>query len=94
MPLPKDEKPFDLYELKVFMSAVSMSSYAAAGAEHGISQSAVSMVVSRLEKRVGKKLLEKSGRSTEVTKAGSILYAYSRTLLLIADDALAALLEE
>lgn len=93
MAVSKDDKPFDLYDLKVFMAAATLSSFKEAGASTGLSQSAVSMSVMRLEKRTGIKLFQKAGRTTELTQAGTMLYTYARTLLMIAEDAVEALSE-
>lgn len=59
--------------LEVFVRTSQMRSFAAAGRELGISASAVSKSISRLEERVGVRLFQRSTRSLHLTAEGEIL---------------------
>lgn len=72
-----------LTQIKYFQAVVSLHSFSRAAEECHISQSAVSQQIKVLESELGVKLLERCGRSFEVTSAGRYFYEKS---LVIAND--------
>lgn len=72
--------------LRAFVAVVDGGSFSAAAPRLGISRSAVSKAVSRLEERRRVRLLERSQRQLRLTEAGEALLGYARRAL----DALAA----
>ena len=69
-------------EISVFVSVVKHSSFVRAAAEHGMTPSGVSRVVSRLEERLGARLLQRSTRKLSLTEAGAVFHARAVQLLL------------
>lgn len=58
--------------LEVFVHAARTRSFAATGRELGISASAISKSISRLEERVGVRLFQRSTRSVRLTSEGEV----------------------
>lgn len=71
-----------LRELKTFVAVAQHGTFAAAGEHIGLTQSAVSAQMQRLEKHLGFALFERTGRSATLNDAG-------RETLALADDLLA-----
>ena len=67
--------------LVAFVAAVESGGFAPAGRKLGLSASAVGKSVSRLEQRLGVKLLHRSTRSIAVTSEGELLYVRSAQIL-------------
>lgn len=68
---------FDRHQLDgldVFCSVVKASSFLAAGESLGLTQSAVSRAVARLEHRIGVRLFRRTARSISLTDEGSRFY--------------------
>lgn len=63
----------DLSELAAFDAVARHRSFKRAGAERGVTASAISHAVSNLEARVGLRLLNRTTRSVSVTDAGAML---------------------
>jgi len=63
----------DLSELAAFDAVARHRSFRRAGAERGVSASAISHAVSNLEARVGIRLLNRTTRSVSLTDAGAML---------------------
>ena len=59
-------------ELKTFLAIARCGSFAAAGQRVGLTQSAVSAQMSNLEKALGLRLFDRTGRSAHLNAAGSI----------------------
>ena len=57
-------------ELKTFIAVAQEGSFAAAGGKIGLTQSAVSAQMQRLENELGLALFERAGRSARISKAG------------------------
>ncbi len=72
--------------LRAFVAVADGGSFSAAAQRLGISRSAMSKAVSRLEERRRVRLLERSQRQLRLTEAGEALLVYARRAL----DALAA----
>jgi len=70
-------------ELTVFHCVVKHSSYAKAAEELALSPSGVSRIVSRLEERLGARLVQRTTRKLSLTEAGAAFH--SRTLQVLLD---------
>lgn len=71
----------DLNTLSVFVAVAKAQGFRAAGRELGVSGSAVSQAISRLEERLGIALVERTTRSVRLTDAGTRLYETVRPAL-------------
>lgn len=71
----------DLNTLSVFVAVAEAQGFRAAGRELGVSGSAVSQAISRLEERLGIPLVERTTRSVRLTDAGRRLYETVRHAL-------------
>jgi DNA-binding transcriptional LysR family regulator len=67
--------------LQVFCDVARLQSFSRAGEANGITQSAVSQIVSHLEKRMGVRLVDRSTRPLRLTPAGLTYYQGCRDLL-------------
>src|SRR5262245_14043557 len=83
----------DTKQLAAFCAVVERRSFSQAAAALGVSQPAVSQQVRALEKRLGRQLLDRSGRRVEPTDAGARLYR-SAQRVLGAEEQLLAEFEE
>ena len=63
-------------DIAVFVRVVEAGSFTAAADKLGLSQSAVSKCVNRLEERMGTRLLNRSTRKLSLTEAGAALHAH------------------
>jgi DNA-binding transcriptional LysR family regulator len=70
-------------ELLVFQAVAKHASYARAAEELGLSPSGVSRIVSRIEERLGARLLHRTTRKLSLTEAGAAFHA--RTAQILAD---------
>lgn len=68
-------------DMAVFVRVVETSGFSAAGRALGLSPSAVSKVISRLEDRLGARLLNRTTRSLSVTDEGRAFFERSRQIL-------------
>lgn len=80
--------PFD--ELALFAKVAENSSFSAAARKMGISRSAASDYVNRLEARLELKLLQRSTRHVALTDAGAACYEHAVRMIANAEDATAA----
>src|SRR5438874_542264 len=71
----------DTRQLAAFCALVERQSFAQAAERLGVTQPAVSQQVRALEERLGKRLLDRSGRRVEPTEAGLALYRGAQRLL-------------
>ena len=71
----------DTRQLAAFCAVVERRSFSQAAERLGVTQPAVSLQVRALEQRLGRKLLDRSGRRVEPTEAGMRLYHGSQRLL-------------
>jgi DNA-binding transcriptional LysR family regulator len=69
-------------ELEVFNCVVKHGSYAKAADELSLSPSGVSRIVSRLEERLGARLVQRTTRKLSLTEAGTAFHARTAQLLL------------
>jgi DNA-binding transcriptional LysR family regulator len=77
----------ELDGMATFLAVAETKGFRAAGSRLGISHSAVSQALSRLEERLGVALVRRTTRSVKLTEAGERLYASLRPAL---DDVRAA----
>jgi DNA-binding transcriptional LysR family regulator len=82
----------DTDSLETLVTIVDRDGFTAAGEALGKTQAAVSVIVSRLEARLGKRLLERSRKGVSPTPAGEVLIGYARRILSLEDEALAAII--
>lgn len=83
MPAPLTE----VMELSVFACVVKHGSYAKAAEELKLTPSGVSRIVTRLEDRLGVRLLQRTTRKLSLTEAGALFHARSTQILVDLVDA-------
>ena len=83
MPAPLTET----MELSVFACVVKHQSYAKAAEELKLTPSGISRIVSRLEDRLGVRLLQRTTRKLSLTEAGALFHARSAQILVDLVDA-------
>ena len=82
----------DTRQLAAFCAVVERKSFSQAAERLGVTQPAVSLQVRSLEKRLGRQLLDRSGRRVEPTEAGLALYRGAQRLLALEGQLLDELL--
>lgn len=83
----------DLWQLHIFVSVVEYKSFSKASEAIYLSQPTVSNHIKELEDHFQCRLLDRMGKTTEPTKAGKMLYQYSKKLLNLRDQAESALFD-
>jgi DNA-binding transcriptional LysR family regulator len=83
----------ELDRIEVFVAVAEAKGFRAAGKRLGVSGSAVSQAVRRLEERLGVALVRRTTRSVHLTEAGERLFAAARPALDEVRNALAGLSE-
>src|ERR1041384_8172853 len=78
----------DTRQLAAFCAVVERQSFSQAAERLGVTQPAVSLQVRALEKRLGKRLLDRSGRRLGPTGAGCALYRGAQRMLALEDQLL------
>ena len=78
----------DTRQLAAFCEVVDRKSFSQAAERLGVTQPAVSLQVRSLEKRLGTKLLDRSGRTVEPTEAGQRLYQAAQRMLTVENQLL------
>src|SRR3954454_9073913 len=73
----------DTRQLAAFCEVVDRKSFSQAAERLGVTQPAVSLQVRSLEKRLGTRLLDRSGRRVEPTEAGQRLYRAAQRMLAL-----------
>lgn len=76
-----------LPQLRAFLAVARWGSYARAAESLYLTQPAVFMQVRALERAVGERLVERSGRSLRLTPAGQALLPYAQQICELADEA-------
>jgi DNA-binding transcriptional LysR family regulator len=79
----------DTRQLAAFCAVVERRSFSQAAERLGVTQPAVSLQVRALEKRLGRQLLDRSGRRVEPTEAGWHLYRGAQRMLALEDQIVA-----
>jgi DNA-binding transcriptional LysR family regulator len=77
----------DLDLLRCFVMVAEQGGFTAAGEALGLTQSAVSLRVKRLEEITRRPLFHRTSRHVELTRDGETLLAYARRLLALNDEA-------
>src|ERR671930_204982 len=78
----------DTRQLVAFCTVVERKSFSQAAERLGVTQPAVSLQIRSLEQRLGRQLLDRSGRRVEPTEAGLRLYASAQKLLAVEEQLL------
>ena len=73
----------DTRQLAAFCAVVEKRSFSQAAESLGVTQPAVSLQVRALEERLGRRLLDRSGRRVEPTEAGLALYRTAQRMLQV-----------
>ena len=81
----------DVESLRAFVTVLDRGGMTAAADELGMSQSAISWKIKRLEARVGRDLLVRDGRSLSPSRDGRELLDYARTIIATHDAAVTRL---
>ncbi len=79
------------HHLLYFCTVAREGSVARASARLGLKQPTVSAQVHMLEQKLGRKLLERSGRGIKVTPAGETVLRYAQSIFALGGDLLSAL---
>jgi DNA-binding transcriptional LysR family regulator len=74
-------------EMEVFVQAVDRGGFSAAAREMGMTPSAVSKLIGRLEGRLGTQLVQRSTRKLQLTAEGQQFYERSQRVLADIDEA-------
>jgi DNA-binding transcriptional LysR family regulator len=75
--------PIETAPISVFVSVVKHKSFARAAEDHGMTPSGVSRTISRLEERLGVRLLQRSTRRLSLTEPGDVFF--QRALQILRD---------
>jgi DNA-binding transcriptional LysR family regulator len=78
----------DTRQLAAFCAVVERKSFSQAAERLGVTQPAVSLQIRSLEKRLGQRLLDRSGRRVEPTEAGLRLYRAAQRMLSLEEQLL------
>ncbi len=81
----------DIESLRAFAAVLDEGGMTAAAETLGMSQSAVSWKIKRLEERVGRDLLVRDGRTLSASRDGRELLQYARTMIRTHDEAVVRL---
>src|SRR5580765_1714764 len=76
----------DTRQLRAFCAVVELKSFSQAAERLGVTQPAVSLQVRSLEKRLDRRLLDRSGRRVEPTEAGLALYRGAQRMLQLEEQ--------
>jgi DNA-binding transcriptional LysR family regulator len=77
----------DLDLLRCFVTVAEQGGFTAAGTALGLTQSAVSLKVKRLEELVRRPVFQRTSRRVGLTREGETLLAYARRMLALNDEA-------
>lgn len=77
----------DIDLLRCFAAVTERGGFTAAGVALGLTQSAVSLKIKRLEELVGRRVFDRTSRSLSLTRDGETLLAYARRMLALNDEA-------
>lgn len=77
-----------LPDLALFVQIVDQGSFSAVARQSGITPSAVSRSVSRLEREMGCKLLQRTTRKLRLSDAGEMVYQHAQQMLEAARQAM------
>ncbi|MDD4504445.1 MAG: LysR family transcriptional regulator, partial [Clostridiaceae bacterium] len=83
----------DFRQIEAFVYVVRFRSFSKAADAIYLTQPTVSSHINTLEKELGIKLIDRSGKNVEPTSAGKIFYEYANNLINIRDNAIFTLSE-
>lgn len=75
----------ELRQLRYFLAVVEEANFTRAAAALHVAQPGVSAQIRQLERELGQRLLDRSGRSVTVTEAGAAVLPYARAALAAVD---------
>lgn len=84
----------ELEQLRHFLKVAELGNFTRAAQQVGLSQSALSRSIARLEDELGQPLLERQPRQVVLNDAGTLLLDRARKLLAMADDAQAEIRDD
>src|SRR5438045_8782854 len=76
----------DTRQLAAFVAVIEKKSFSQAAERLGVTQPAVSLQIRSLEERLGRQLLDRSGRRVEPTEAGQLLYRRAQRSLQLEEQ--------
>jgi DNA-binding transcriptional LysR family regulator len=76
-------------DIATFVRTIDLGTFAAVGAEAGLTASAVARIVTRLEARLGAKLLARTTRRLSLTQEGETYLAHARAIMAAVEAAAA-----
>jgi DNA-binding transcriptional LysR family regulator len=77
--------------LRSFIAIADSGSFSRAAGQVNRTQSAVSMQIKKLEELIGKALLIREGKSSQLTHEGELLLSYARRIIQLNDESLSLL---
>lgn len=77
--------------LATFIAVVDCGGFTAAADRIGKTQAAVSLIINRLERRLGRKLLERTRHGVVLSSQGEILIGYARRMIALESEMLCAM---
>jgi DNA-binding transcriptional LysR family regulator len=77
----------DIDLLRCFATVAEQGGFTSAGTALGLTQSAISLKVKRLEDLLGRRVFERTSRRLSLTPDGEVLLVYARRLLSLNDEA-------
>ena len=86
--------PFEIYQLRLFLLVAEERSFTRGAAKAGITQSAITRQIGKLEESLGVGLLERTTRWVRLTEAGEAFAMHAHALLTQADAALRELRDD
>src|SRR5277367_2885309 len=84
-------RSLNLDQLETFAAVVELGSFSAAAARLNLTQPAISFQIRQLERRLGLRLIERTGRKAQPTAAGLDLLPHIRRIEAVVTDAVAAM---
>ncbi len=77
----------DIWQLKIFQKVIDLKSFSKAADAVHLTQPTVSSHIKDLEEHFGCRLVDRMGKTTLPTGAGSLLYTYARRIIRLAEEA-------
>lgn len=77
----------DIWQLKIFQKVIELESFSKAAEAVHLTQPTVSSHIKDLEEHLGCRLVDRMGKKTLPTGAGSLLYTYARQIIRLAEEA-------
>jgi len=84
----------EIDQLRHFLKVAELGNFTRAAEAIGLSQSALSRSVSRLEEDLGQPVLERQTRNVTLTEAGKLLHDRARQIVSLVDDTVAEIADD